>query len=397
LGYFTLRLLNIDINFLNSILVLRFYSAVFSLLSIYFFYLISKNKIATLLFIFTPGLIQLAHFGTTESLLIFVFLVNIYLSSQNPSFKIYLLASIITGVGLATKVSAIFFIAPFLFVKPNKYHLLFLVSGFLFLLLSPYNLIAKDDFLSSMRYETQVATGALKVFYTTQFEKTIPYLFQFTHIFPYISGLPVFILFFFGLIHKSYIVNRKSIIIFLSCFIYFLYFGQLYVKWTRFMSPLFFLFPLLAGYFLSNLKNKYLKLFLLIICLIPGIVFFSQYFRSDIRVVASAWVDENIPKNSITLSESGNVVNLPPANVFYDFYSNPFPPNLANYDYVIIPSRRVFKNNIAPAYYQDLFSGKSGFKLLKQFSPPSELFLNPENAEETWSVFDHPTVRLFSK
>jgi len=24
-------------------------------------------------------------------------------------------------------------------------------------------------------------------------------------------------------------------------------------------------------------------------------------------------------------------------------------------------------------------------------------FLNSENAEETWSVFDHPTIRIFQK
>jgi hypothetical protein len=137
------------------------------------------------------------------------------------------------------------------------------------------------------------------------------------------------------------------------------------------------------------------------VCLIPGIIYFSNYFNPDIRVQASSWIQKNIPNNSSILSESGNVVNLPLSGLYkttnYDFYSGLSPSNISDYDYILIPSRRVFKNNFTPLYHQQLFSGNLGFKLIKNFSPPSELFLTPENAEETWSVFDRPTVRIFKK
>ncbi len=124
-------------NFSNIILTLRFWSATFSALSIYFFYLISqiifKSKkisfIFTLLLIFTPGLIQLAHFGTTESILIFVFSSNLFLSLKyyQRQKKRYLLFSILfSAIGFASKITAIFFTLPiylclfFIFLKDKK-------------------------------------------------------------------------------------------------------------------------------------------------------------------------------------------------------------------------------------------------------------------------------------
>ena len=33
----------------------------------------------------------------------------------------------------------------------------------------------------------------------------------------------------------------------------------------------------------------------------------------------------------------------------------------------------------------------------KKFTNKKDLFLNSENAEETWSVFDNPTIRIYKK
>ena len=413
LGYYSLRLFHFDNNFSAAILILRFWSAIFSLAALVVFYLIYPSLIFLWLLIFNPGLIQLAHFGTTESLLILVFAVNLYLSKlilKSPSTKIYsLLAGISTGVGLASKISALIFLAPIyiaILFSLKKYKNVFypffyssfsiLVSCFFFLILSPYNLLAKNDFLTTMAYETHIATGVIKVFYTQQFQTTIPYLFQFINIFPYVSGLSVFVLAFFGLFRKP---TKYSLVVISSCLIYFLYFGQLYVKWARFMSPVFFVFPLLATIFISKL-TKPLKIFLLLICLLPGILFMRLYFSPDIRVQATVWTQQFIPRDAVVLSEAGNVDNVPPATIFFDFYNidtNLLFTDLATADYIIIPSRRVFKNNFYSIYYQQLFSGKLGFTLVKQFSPVTDLILNPENAEETWSVFDRPTIRIYKK
>lgn len=406
LGFFTLKIFGIANTFANSIYILRFYSAIFSLLSLFFLYQIYPSLLFVLLLIFTPGLIQLAHFGTTESLLILCFVINLYLSKlilKKATFKLFLLAAISTGIATATKISGAIFAFPILLAA------IFTRSWFIFpcglltivfsLLFSPYNFIASSDFLSSIKYETQVATGSLPVFYTTQFSHTIPYIFQIIKIFPYVNSWPVFVFALLSLPFLKYLQNKKYfLVVSISSLIYFIYFGQLYVKWTRFMSPLFFVLPFLATIFLKHFP-KFLPF-----AIIPGVLFMLNYFLPDTRISASQYLISQLPKNTNVLSESGNVVNLPSSqfdfNVEnYDFY-NYNPATLANSlfvsDYILVPSRRVFKN-YSLNYYQHLFDGTLGFQKIKEISPLNDFFLNPENAEETWSVFDRPTIRIYKK
>jgi len=422
-------------SFSASVFILRFWSALFSLLYLFFAYKLSKLLIKSssfhllflLLLIFNSGLIQLAHFGTTESILSLVFMANLYYSVKiinRPRLFDFLLAALFTGIGLGSKITAVFFILPLLiaaiFSKKILYFFTYLlISLYLFLLFSPYNWIDFSTFLSTISYETSIATGATSVFYTRQFLNTPPYLFQFIKIFPYTSSIFVFILSFFGLFSfiKNIPKNKKAwFIVLFSSFVYFLYFGFVFAKWTRFMAPLFFVLPFFAAYFFLHLKKLrsdicYLLVFL---CCLPGFIFWLNYLRPDIRLLATADINHRLPSGSSLLSESGNVYPLPLSASFrvtdFDFYNLDF--NQANQarlksliatsDYILIPSRRVFKNQTSPlfpqsaAYYHQLFDGSLGFQLIETYQPLS-LFLNPESAEETYSVFDHPTLRLFKK
>jgi len=122
------------------------------------------------------------------------------------------------------------------------------------------------------------------------------------------------------------------------------------------------------------------------------------------KLYSEKYLINAIPQNSSLLSESGNVVDIPvlPNNfniTNYDFY-NEYPKNLSKHlltaDNIIVPSRRIFKN-YHYKYYQHLFDTSLAFQEIKTFSPTNDLLLNSENAEETWSVFDHPTIRIFKK
>jgi YYY domain-containing protein len=60
--------------------------------------------------------------------------------------------------------------------------------------------------------------------------------------------------------------------------------------------------------------------------------------------------------------------------------------------------RLPFRYPLTIHYYQLLFSGQLGFHLAAQFENHPHLFgitLNDSNADESYSVFDHPTVRIF--
>lgn len=405
LGYFSLKGLALPNTFANSIFILRIYSAIFSLFSLYFLYKIYPRLTFLLLLIFTPGLIQVAHFGTTESLLILTFVINLYLAKLiliKPRFIYFIFAALCTAIAIATKISGAIFLLPILLSAIITRSWYLIPFGFITLLISvafsPYSLLAFPDFISAMKYETSVAVGSLQVFYTSQFQNTLPYFFQITKIFPYVNGWPVLLLALFSIPFLQLKNKKYFLIIFISSLSYFIYFGQLYTKWTRFMSPLFFILPLFATFFLKRFP-KFLP-----IALLPGLIFFCHYLFPDTRIVASKFLVSKLASKTAILSESGNVVSLPLlANNFhiinYDFY-NYDPVSLAtaleNSEYLIVPSRRVFKNyNLK--YYQHLFDESLGFQEIKKVSPFSDFFLNSENAEETWSVFDRPTIRIYQK
>ena len=434
-------------DFQTITLTLRFWSAIFSCLSLYFFYLIGlkifesqkQTFIFILLLIFTPGLIQTAHFGTTESILIFVFAANIFLSFKiydSPKKIIYLFISgLISGIGLASKISSLILTFPiflslfFLLLKKTNlwriisYSTLFLLFSILIgIIFSPYSLINFPEFLSSMKYEIGVASGQIPVFYTRQFIDTLPYVFQFQKIFPYTNGLFVYIFGILGFVSltKSFFKKHKSnpylLLILFSSLVYFIYQGQLFVKWTRFMAPIFFIFPFLSIFLIQKIKNKILIYLFILLSIAPGVYFLKTYFYQDTRIQATEWINQNISQNNCALSESGNVINLPlyKSNinvVNFDFYNldeslslpRELEKTINNCNYIFVPSRRVFKNQNNPhfpqsqQYYQSLFSGDLDFNQIKKFSLSNSLFLNSENAEETWSVFDSPVVRIYSR
>ncbi|OGE70975.1 hypothetical protein A2617_01165 [Candidatus Daviesbacteria bacterium RIFOXYD1_FULL_41_10] len=433
---------------LNAFLIGRFYSALFSTLSLPIIYLIAKKfmdkkyaLLATILAALTPGLIQQAHFLTPESALIFFLLASLFfvlhfLQTQNTRYLP--LAAVSLGLGLAVKVSAVVFL-PVIFLAiiartwPNPLHFLkltlitFPFALIAFFLGAPFVFFDFPSFWQSFQYESGLAIGKVPVFYTRQFIDTIPVLFQFEKIYPYalgpallVSGLTGFFLMAYSILKPTR--NRIFYLSLVTCHLsLFLTSAFLFAKWTRFSSPIFPFFAIFSAFFLfklSALKSQTIHYTLYAILLIPSLLwtlaFFSIYLRDDVRVTANKWLEENTALDATFLVEGGNTVDVPLYRGqklsldFYQFESNPVWQEavyngLISSDYFIVESRRVFANHqrlpkLFPrtaAFYDDLFSGKSGFKEIKRFT--SYPLFPDENAEETWSVFDHPVIRIFKK
>lgn len=456
------------------------------------------RHLSFLIFIFSPVLIQFAHFGTTESLLMFFYSLVTYLSllflNKNiPARSFVLYSGIVCGIALGTKVSAaIFVVIPFLVLCWHYFtslthrkllHICFFSTKFallavvFFLITSPYNFISMEEFLGSMRYESDVGLGKYIPFYTKQFMNSVPILFQAKYIFPYTLGWPVFVTFllgFFLLSWKNTFINFLR----LSFVIAFIPNAFVFAKWTRFIAPAYPVMIVIAAIFLvqmyelgitflRNKKNVRVVFYVLcamvyVSCLLPGIAYLSIYRNQDVRFTASQWIREFVPANSFILSETANVIDIPipsPGENLAFFYEKSFryvsfnsydldtnlilqfelKNHIQQADYILVPSRRVFANHTCwreienqfskinndyayslkgnnceylekeypelNDYYDKLFSGELGFEQVAEFSeyPNISLFgkkiyeIKDENAEETWTVFDHPVVRVYKR
>lgn len=460
---------HLTITYSEAVMSLRTISVLANILNFYFLIKIfrlfypHKNErffLSLLPFIFVPFFIQYAHFGTTESLLMFFYTSIVYfcllVTTNNSLDKKYIyILGLLSGLSLGTKVSSLIFLIPVLMTISlqkislrEKFinQLFYLIYTLIFFSISsPHNLLNFADFLSAINYETAVATGSIKVFYTYQFENSLPLVFQFFKIFPYSLGWPLFVFFLMGFIFTSW-KEKRIFILKISIIFYFLTNTYLYTKWARFMAPIFPLMLIFSMIFLHKIKSKFLYLFLLFISILPGMAFLSIYINEDIRISASKWIFQHLESNAFILSETANVVDIPyvineisKKNFdyisfnFYDLDNNyHLQANLRHYlkkaDYVIIPSRRIIYNYtcflnandisyhkkrckeilkkypLLQKYYQDLlYSGK--YKLIKTFSSfPKIKFLEKtlielpdEEAEETWTVFDHPVIRIYKR
>ena len=439
-----------EIRFEEAVMALRFISALASLATAYFSFKILKRFIPntrysilyTIPIILSPALIQFAHFGTTESLLMLFFtwliLLCIQLEDRSPLrndvYSIYIWIGVVTGLAIATKVSSLLFaVVPFITIisshplkaKESRYERFWLifnelvfvgfVTGATAILFSPYNLISWKEFTSSIEYESMVASGKALVFYTRTFTDSAPVLFQFQKVFPYALGWPVFVAFIAGFIFLPWKRNYNTLR--MAFVLYFLPTAFLYTKWTRFMAPILPLMVLIAALLASKLPKK-LGYFVCILLITQGLMFLKIYIVQDVRFQASEWMAKNIPKNSYILQETANVVDLPVfplsskfqvmgyKNISFNYYEldadkklqEDLRKHLRKVDYIIIPSRRIFKNHsrdkypVLSKYYDDLFSGKLGFTKVVEFK-----VLEDEDAEETWTVFDHPVVRIYKR
>lgn len=439
----------------NLFLLGRFYSAFFSMFVILLAYkttcLFLKKHwglLAAFLVAISPGLIQQAHFATPESSLTFflfgaLFFILKFTKTTRTIFLI--LASAFFGLSLGIKISALTF-APVLLcgiiIKSwhSKTKLLklivinCLITISVFFVVAPYVFLDFPAFRSNLEYEGGLAVGKIEVFYTRQFIGTIPVLFQIEKILPYALGpalLLTGVLGFFAYLFSLFKKLKPGLLLLLIAFLsLFLPNAFLFAKWTRFIAPTFPFFAIFTAFFLSEIeqKNKTLTYVLAGIVVLTTFIwtyaFFSIYRNPDVRITASSWLEKNAPPSSTILVEGGNMIDIPLRGDFQrislDFYNlennledrQKVINTLEQADYFIIQSRRVFLNHQrlkdqfpkTARFYDKLFAGDLGFAQIKEFHSYPQLEVGSlklevpdEAAEETWSVFDHPVIRVFKK
>lgn len=351
---------------------------------------------AGLLFItFQTFFIEFAHFGTTESILMFLYLLIVLLTMrmyEKVSYSLVALIGFIVGISAGVKVSgAVYSLLPvsilgYMMLRSSADSLRDRVRKFaryvcilgLFGLLgmfvaSPHYFIHIDKFLDSMTYEINLSKESHRVFYTRQFDHTIPLLYQLATVFPFLIGMPSGILF-LGVVMMFSWKNANMNIIRTAIILHLVPLIGVFVKWGRFMAPILPLLTILVfvGFvelsirFKKHMFGQLILAVLFISILVRGSAYLAVYTHEDVRIEASRWMYRHLPPSSRVLTEFGNIMSIPIADDqtrtdysspdvirseinMYEIDSNSTEAQkaqdeLASTDYVVIASRRVFAN-----------------------------------------------------
>lgn len=437
----------------------RLSSALLSVLLIYLIYkfgceLFNRKSglIGAVLATLSVGYIQYAHFATFEMWLSFFtlllsYLLYNYLKSKNIYFFIF--TAIVMGIIVSIKISSLIFLPLVLTIlaineiiliqRTNKdcllnvEKLIFKIILFIgiaitiVVLTSPFFWLDNESFLSSIRYESTVAMGNLKVFYTQGFENTTPIIYQLLKVYPFILNpiiaLSAFIL--IPLVIINSIKKRDKRMIFILLFLGVTFASQafLFVKWTRYYVPSLGFIYIILGYYLSRLgKVKIIVPLLFVFSFLSSSSYFiTVLLKEDTRVVASKWAGKNINEDAPILSEVYDMGIVPfnqyfPKITLFNFYElendeslvNELSSSLKKSSYIILPSQRVMQFRLSSpklfpkstSLYQKL-QNNIGYKLV--YRTECDIFCNilylgdTKNFEQTTNVFDRPDVKIYKK
>lgn len=312
--------------------------------------------------------------------------------------------------------------------------LLTLVFYFVF---QPYTFFDFNTFWQQINQQRAMTYNPFVFPYTLQYVNTLPYLYQLKNIFywglgPGLALLAAvgFVFYLKKLISGLFTPGNEEneiaqTIVLLFVFTYFLLVGRFAVKFVRYCLPL---YPLLAIFIASAVsKLKKLSLPFFAAHLFWLFAFLAIYTQPNTRVQATDWILQNIPSGSTIAREhwdDGLPLGYHPYRYLDLPLYNPDTPqkwahinqSLSQADYLIIASNRLYTPlsrltdcSRLPAnycyrqtaqYYQDLFAGRLAFKKVAQFiSRPHFLGLtiNDSSADESFTVYDHPTVFIFQK
>jgi len=377
------------------------------------------------------------------SFIISAIFFGISLSCKITSFYILPLIALYLFLGLYEKYHTIFSVRNILKTPVIPFLLAFVVFGVLsyvsMRITDPYIFETGNFFLPALNKNFLANLQTLKsydnpaIWYPpgVQWIHKTPILFGVKNLSLYGIGIiyTFFVLFGVGIIAMRY---RKTLLF--VCMLWAvgiaLFQGVQYVQAMRYY---FIIYPFLAvlaalgaSYIIKH-RASLLILFLILVS-IWTTAFFSIYTKPLSRVTASLWFDNTVAVSNIVLGESwDDPLPLPipdmPSKPYAIQMLPVFDPDTAGKwstiytalnksNYLILSSNRGWgsmstvpeKYPLMTKFYNDLFAGKLAYKQVAIFtSYPSLTYLGipltfpDDNADESFTVYDHPKVLIFKK
>lgn len=318
----------------------------------------------------------------------------------------------------------------------------------LFAVLQPYTFIDSERFMQQITEQSKMTKDAFTFPYTFQYVGKTPYLYELKNIFFYglgplitVLGVTGFCYSLYRVIFREHHFPWEKMIILLQFFItYFLITGSFAIGFMRYMLPVYPMMCLFAGincfiiYRYISKKNPALNISMIIlgilVLIIPALSFLSIYSRQNTRIQATEWIFQNIPDGAVIATEHWDDVVPIRGQENYFMLSLPlYEPDtkekwdnvngiLEQTDYIILGSNRLSAplsrltdcRNL-PAnrcylrtalYYKELFDGSMGFEKIAEFTsfptlPFSDITVNDQGADESFTVYDHPKITIFKK
>lgn len=431
--------------------------------------------LASLFYTISVFPIQAAHFYAVDSLLTFFILATLYrliIFYERPTKINALIVGFLFGLSLATKTSALVlfisfgaaFTVDFLLVflkqphRPQTWfpHLpkffkrlmvegatIIIITAITFIIFEPYALLDFREFWRQTLEQYQMTHDAFTFPYTLQYAEKIPYLYELKNIFLWGLGPFIATFSFLGTIFVVFQAmkqsNNRTIIILTFFWTYVLVVGNFAIGFMRYMLPLYPLLCLFAAVFFLRLYSrlpahlgKLVASGYLLVAITWPLAFLNIYNKPNTRVLASEWINNNIPQNStigvehwddslpLLGQQNYKIISLP----LYDQDTlvkwQQINQQITQTDYLILASNRLYAplmkltncQNL-PAYkcypltanyYKKLFAGNLGFKKVAEFSvyPKLEVIswefvVDDQSADESFTVYDHPRVMIFKK
>jgi len=309
----------------------------------------------------------------------------------------------------------------------------FLIGVFLsFRIFQPYAfdsfLHLSNNFVKNINTARQMITGDFDYPPNIQWAYTIPLYHPLKNILLWGLGLPLSIITFLGVVFLIKTSKKRELLyqlLFITFFviIIFLYQGIQLAKYMRYFYPIYPLLAIFSGYFISIVnKQKSFLLKILVAVLVASwpLCFIKIYSQPHTRYTASNWIYHHLPIGSKIIAEEWD--DSLPISLNQDFYSELYSIKPLNFyepettkkwekitqtineaDYIILSSNRQYgsipkfptRYLVASLYYSLLFREKLGFKKIAEFT--SYPVFNDDQAEESFTVYDHPKVIVFAK
>lgn len=359
------------------------------------------------------------------------------------------------------------------------------VAGISFLITSPYAVLDLESFLQTTLVEQgRMVRGITDMPFTRQYRNTTPYLYFIEQQVWWGLGVPLGAIAIIGtlwmllemlgslfvLIGRTLFGERvdrpddesssssrwlgdaqmANIIVWSWVVPYFGLTGAFLAKFNRYMSPVLPFVLLFAAVLIGRIwiwgrrtsNSGFARVLigrgvatLLALVAISGGIFWSAAYVNGVYntdhpwLIASRWVYENVPRDSLILWELWDdplpktVPNEPRMdmgsaglrNIDWSPYEEDTPEKytlmkakLREADYVIYSSKRIYESvdelpkryPMTIRYYDAMFNEELGFELALDVTTPPALFdqvFEDRTADESWSLYDHPQVTIFRK